>query len=512
LPLQAQLTEECAESQGIPVSGQEGNTSVPGLWYDKGVSAWKVPLFERPGFRDMWHQMSPGDLVLMLSFDRGWRSVQDFLLCYKEFLKHNIEVMFVRGSIGFGGVHDSPMTRFILTGEANIAELKSELISERVRESWNERRKRGLSAVGSVDDCVAAAESGVAGGKKIKPIKYQIEGNGWGEAYRALRDQRKDAAVSTGRVFGYVRVSTADQSTVSQKHIVDAAIEKFCGETGWSQQHTFVDHGVSAYRTTWSERPEGKKLWDQFQPGDHVFILCADRAYRSISDMSISMQALEDRGVILHFIRDAIRTDQGSGIRLLQSLSLAAQWEWEDMSSRIRLSLENRRERAGVWTPPQIPRWMAKLEGTIPGGMQLIPDHGEIDRMLQIHNMVRGRGKKTWGKLAVEVEAAMAERDGRRPIPINGASLQLFRKKCTPEERLALKEMIRRKRHSLAKTTRVSSNQGWKRGKKANEIHPEISMNWLRRWESDIWGKLSQYVSVKPEIFGDARDRVLEVV
>lgn len=505
LPLQAQLTEECAEDNDIPLSGREGNTSVPGLWYDRGVSAWKVPLFDRPGFRNMWQNMSLGDLVIMLSFDRGWRSVQDFLTCYKEFMNHGIEVKFVRGSIGFGGGADSSMTRFILTGEANIAELKSELISERVRESWNERRKRGLASGGSVSDCVAAGEDGVVEGKPVKRIKYQIEGNSWGQAYRLLRDRRKDAAVSTGRVFGYARVSTVDQSPVSQQHAVSEAIQKFCGETGWSQQHTFVDHGISAYRTTWSKRPEGKKLWDQFQLGDHVFILCADRAYRSIADMSNSMQELESRGVILHFIRDGIRTDQGSGVRLLQSLSLAAQWEWEDMSSRIRLSLEGNRERLGLWTLPHIPRWMAKLKGANTLGVQLLPDDDELDRMMHIQRMVRNRGKTSWPKLAVQVEAEMAERDGRRAIPINGANLYNHRCKSTPEERRALNKMIRRKTKSLRP---VNSRQGWKR---TNEIHPEISQSWLARWDREIWGKLIDYVSVKPEIFGDSRDRLMEL-
>jgi DNA invertase Pin-like site-specific DNA recombinase len=498
------LTEERIESSDAKLTGCEGNTGVEGLWYDKGVSAWKVPLFERPGFRSMWQKMAPGDLIVMLSFDRGWRSVQDFLHCYKEFANHGIEVAFVRGSIGFGGTSDSPMTRFVLTGEANIAELKSELISERVRESWNERRKRGLIASGSTADCVEAAETGIVDQKVVRPIKYQIEGNSWGEAYRLLRDQRKDAVISTGRVFGYARVSTVDQSPVSQRNIVDAAIQKFCGETGWSQQHTFVDHGISAYRSTWSERPEGKKLWAQFQTGDHVFILCADRAYRSIGDMSNSMKDLENRGVTLHFIRDGIRTDQGSGVRLLQSLSLAAQWEWEDMSSRIRLSQQSRRERSGIWCYPKVPRWMAKVDGAHPGGIQLLPDHYELDRMIQIQDMVSNRGKTTWPKLADEVEAAMAERDGRIPIPHNGANMQWCRKRSTVDQRKALSKMIRRKTMSL---TPVSSNQGWKR---TDEMHPEISVWWLKRWKKEVWGKLIDYVSVKPEIFGDARDRLLE--
>ena len=505
LPLQAEVTEDYIDQHDCEMSRHRGNTNVPGLWYDPGVSAWKTPLFERPGFRQMWNKMRAGDAIVMLSLDRGWRSVQDFLMCYKEFLKYGIQVMFARGSIGFGGEFDSPMTRFILTGEANIAELKSELVSERVREGWVTRKRNGLTA-GSVVDCEAASETGYVGGKVVKPVRYRATGgNDWGAAYRELKSQRKDVAASTGRVFGYVRVSTADQSPVSQKKIVDEAICKFCSETGWASQITFVDHGVSAFNVKWHLRPEGKKLWEQYQKGDHVFILCADRAFRSISDMADSMQDLEDRGVILHFIRDGIRTDQGSGMRLLQSLSLAAQWEWEDQSSRIRLSLESNREKFGIWPGASFPRWMCRLKETAPGGIQLIPDHDEIDRMIQIHAMVRGRGKTTWTKLTAEVEAAMAERDGRRPVYIYGCSLHTHRLRSTPEQNRALNAMIHRKTHTFDK---INLKKGWKR---TNEIHPEIARSSLVKWEKKTWKRLMEYVSVKPEIFGDARERVLEV-
>ncbi|MCP4166524.1 MAG: recombinase family protein [Chloroflexi bacterium] len=502
LPLQAEVTMDFIDQQGGQLSSHRGNTNVHGLWYDPGVSAWKTPLFERPGFRKMWAKMRAGDVIVMLSLDRGWRSVQDFLICYKEFLKYGIEVRFARGQIGFGGEHDTPMTRFILTGEANIAELKSELVSERTREGWKARKK----AAGSVAACEAAAETGVTCGKTVKPIRYrETEGNDWGAAYRMLRDRRQDIEVTAGRVFGYVRVSTSDQSVVSQKQIVDESVKKFCRDTGYPEQHTFVDHGVSAFKVDWSLRPEGSKLWAQFQKGDHVHILCADRAFRSIKDMAGAMQDLEDRGVILHFIRDGIRTDQGSGMRLLQSLAMAAQWEWEDQSSRIRLSMEKHREKFGVWIGPHTPRWLTRLSGAIPYGLQLVVDHGELDRMIQINEMINNRGKTTWGNLTREVEQAMAERDGRRPIPIHGASLQKHRLKSTPAERLSLRVMIRRKTRSL---TPALLNQGWK---KTKEIHPEIGTEGLINWKRQTWSKLVDYVSVKPEIFGDARDRIMEM-
>jgi DNA invertase Pin-like site-specific DNA recombinase len=502
LPLQAEVTKDFIEQRGGIMSTHRGNTDVHGLWYDPGVSAWKTPLFERPGFRKMWNKMRAGDTIVMLSLDRGWRSVQDFLLCYSEFMAYGIEVQFARGQIGFGGQHDTPMTRFILTGEANIAELKSELVSERTREGWKTRRRAGES----IEAIEAAAESGEVNGKIIKPIQYrQTEGNDWGAAYRALKERRKDMEVVSGRVFGYVRVSTSDQSVVSQKQIVDESVKQFCAETGYPAQHTFVDHGVSAFRVDWSMRPEGSKLWREFRKGDHVHILCADRAFRSIKDMAGAMQDLEDRGVILHFIRDGIRTDLGSGMRLLQSLSMAAQWEWEDQSSRIRLSMENYREKFGIWRGPHVPRWLSRLPRCFTGGVRVMVDPEGIERMVLINEMIVNRGKTSYTKLTREIEQAMAEREGRRPIPVNGANLHIHRRQSTPEQNQALARMIRRKTQSY---TPAERNQGWK---KTNEIHPEIAFRSITRW-GECWQKLVDYVSVKPEIFGDSRERVLEAI
>jgi hypothetical protein len=40
---------------------------------------------------------------------------------------------------------------------------------------------------------------------------------------------------------------------------------------------------------------------------------------------------------------------------------------------------------------------------------------------------------------------------------------------------------------------------------------PEISLSWARKWEKEVWGKLMNYVSVKPDIFGDCREKILAV-
>lgn len=506
LPLQSKMCLDRADELGLPVFRDRGNSNLPGVWHDSAVSAWKVPLQDRPGFRAMWSKMQRNDTIIMLSLDRGWRNVQNFCECWQEFSMYGVKVDFVTSGMTFGGDHDSPMSRFILTGQANIAELKSELISARVRESWAERKARSKNLEGSVQACESAAEGGAIRDRTVRPIAYSESESGWGEAYQAMKSRVEKR--KPGRVFGYCRVSTDTQNLRSQEFSVEKARKQFAESTGLPLGSMFTDPGISAYRFPWKERKAGSLLWSELKCGDHVFIQCADRAFRSIIDMSISMQELEDRGVTLHFIRDGIRTDKQGGLRLLQALSLAAQWERDDMSTRISFSLENNRQKYGIWQGPQSARWLRDLPNTHVLGSKIpvrIPDDDDIQRMMLITEIVRNKGKQSWGAIVREVESECAARYGRRPVPVHGASLAVYRRQCTPDQRLALKRMIARKTLSWTPATKF---QGFK---KNSEIHPEISQRWLRDWEEKVWGQLVQFVAVKPEMFGDIREQILEM-
>jgi hypothetical protein len=123
--------------------------------------------------------------------------------------------------------------------------------------------------------------------------------------------------------------------------------------------------------------------------------------------------------------------------------------------------------------------------------------------------MIRNKGKTSWEQLIRQIENECAERDGRRPIPAHGCSLELYRRRCTESQRFSLREYILRKRQSWSMGSRVRFGVNQGRGK--DELMPEISLSWARKWEKEVWGKLMNYVSVKPDIFGDCREKILAV-
>lgn len=127
--------------------------------------------------------------------------------------------------------------------------------------------------------------------------------------------------------------------------------------------------------------------------------------------------------------------------------------------------------------------------------------------MITVTEMVRNKGKLTHSGLARAIEAELAERDGRRPVQIHGESLNGYRKKCDAGQRLELKSMIQRK---IPTWQPIKSYEGFDL-RRRDEIFPEVGRRAVQLWESRAWKSLLDYVSVKPEIFGEIRERVLEL-
>jgi putative DNA-invertase from lambdoid prophage Rac len=104
------------------------------------------------------------------------------------------------------------------------------------------------------------------------------------------------------KVFGYVRVSTAEQanngdSVATQKQ----QITGYAMMKGWDVGEFFVDGGVSG-SVPLAERPEGRRLLEVVARGDVVITAKLDRAFRSAADALGTLEEMKDQGVGLHMI------------------------------------------------------------------------------------------------------------------------------------------------------------------------------------------------------------------
>jgi putative DNA-invertase from lambdoid prophage Rac len=148
---------------------------------------------------------------------------------------------------------------------------------------------------------------------------------------------------AAARVFGYVRVSTAEQANAGLSlETQQQQITGYCMIKGWAVAEFFVEAGVSG-SVPLADRPEGQRLLTTLQPGDTVITAKLDRAFRSAADALGTLEQLKDDGIGLHMI-DLGGDVTGNGISKLvfTILSAVAENERDRIRERVREAKRHR--------------------------------------------------------------------------------------------------------------------------------------------------------------------------
>lgn len=139
------------------------------------------------------------------------------------------------------------------------------------------------------------------------------------------------------RVFGYSRVSTAEQASSGDSLDTQRRqIEGYAMMKGWSIAEMFIETGVSG-SVPLSERDAGKRLIEAVETGDVVVTAKLDRMFRSAADALGTLEVFKSDGVGLHMI-DLGGDVTGNGISKLvfTILSAVAENERDRIRERIR--------------------------------------------------------------------------------------------------------------------------------------------------------------------------------
>src|SRR5579883_964103 len=111
-----------------------------------------------------------------------------------------------------------------------------------------------------------------------------------------------NATEATMKVYGYVRVSTAEQANAGLS--LDTQRQQITGYAmmkGWDVAEFFVEAGVSG-SVPLADRPEGQRMLTAIGPGDVVITAKLDRAFRSAADALGTLEQLKDDKIGLHMI------------------------------------------------------------------------------------------------------------------------------------------------------------------------------------------------------------------
>ena len=296
--------------------GTATNCDLAGVIIDGGRSAYKKPLITRPGGLLLMQSLKPGDTVVALATHRLFRRLSDMVTVMDHWVNQGISDKFVDYPMLYT---DTANGKAMLYITAVMAQLKSELISARVKESHKLKAERPV---------------------KLAPVvRQQIENTSTkdlGSIMQAViteREAQKKYAF-TGVVRAYARVSTKDQTVEHQVELIKKSIPV---DLQHARIDWYIDHGQSAFTTPMSKRASGGQLLKDLQPGDMVVAWRPDRVFRSLIDASKVVEAIHKAGASLLTIEGDIRTDTPHGRAMMSMLSLFAEIESQDISRMVKL-------------------------------------------------------------------------------------------------------------------------------------------------------------------------------
>ena len=186
------------------------------------------------------------------------------------------------------------------------------------------------------------------------------------------------------KVFGYLRVSTAEQASNGES--LDTQRQQVAGYAmmkGWQVAEFFIEGGVSG-STPLADRPEGRRMLAAVKAGDIIITPKLDRMFRSASDALGTLEELKDQGVGLHMI-DLGGDVTGNGISKLvfTILSAVAENERERIRERIR-DVKRHLAAQGIYNGGKRPFGFDVVEG------RLVPNDAEQATLGRMQEMKAG--------------------------------------------------------------------------------------------------------------------------
>ncbi|WP_029148721.1 recombinase family protein [Methylophilus sp. 5] len=133
--------------------------------------------------------------------------------------------------------------------------------------------------------------------------------------------------------FGYVRVSTDDQTTENQKR----SIAERYPNVRW-----YSDDAVSGAIVA-AQRPKLSQLLETVQSGDTVVVAAIDRLGRNTVDVLTTVELMKNKGVSVVSLRENFDLSTPVGIAMLTMLAAMAQLERENIKARQLAGLERAR-------------------------------------------------------------------------------------------------------------------------------------------------------------------------
>ena len=144
-----------------------------------------------------------------------------------------------------------------------------------------------------------------------------------------------------GRILGYARVSTDQQETSAT--VQERRLREYAEKSGLELVGVFVDQDVSGAKPL-KNRQNGRKLWDELQPGDTVAFTRVDRAFRSLVDAASTVEIWQQLGVRVVILDCGLDLSSPAGQLFFSQLVAFAQFERQILGQRLKEALGHMRK------------------------------------------------------------------------------------------------------------------------------------------------------------------------
>jgi len=155
----------------------------------------------------------------------------------------------------------------------------------------------------------------------------------------------KKPAKLTARVVTaiYVRVSTEDQA--QEGFSIRAQIDKlkaYAQIKGWDIYDIYIDEGISGKNIV--DRPAMNRLIDDINDGkvNNVLVFKIDRLTRNTKNLIELVELFEENNCAFNSLTESVDTDTPSGRMFLKIIGIFAEFERENLVSRLKLGFERK--------------------------------------------------------------------------------------------------------------------------------------------------------------------------
>jgi DNA invertase Pin-like site-specific DNA recombinase len=169
--------------------------------------------------------------------------------------------------------------------------------------------------------------------------------------------------------IGYARVSTQEQDTHAQIEALEAAgCERIFHET--------------ASGGRWA-RPELQRVLGQLRPGDTVVVWKLDRLSRSLKDLLLTLETIEQAGAQFQSLTEAIDTATPAGRMMMQIVGSFAEFERAMLRERTRNGLDAARQdgRVGGRRPKLTAQQQREIIALVSSGQKTGADAARLFRV-----------------------------------------------------------------------------------------------------------------------------------